>query len=176
MTQKSSTLYKIVIGAIIVSIVLIIGVRSQKFSVHSQKARTPQESAEGGTTESANTGLQERLLTIGDAKLLVEIAQTPKEQMIGLSYRKSLAEGRGMLFIFDRNDTHSIWMKDMHFPIDIVWITEAMKVAHIAQNVSPDTFPQVFSPPSPARYVLETPAGYTKGKIQPGDTMTLTEL
>jgi uncharacterized membrane protein (UPF0127 family) len=46
-------------------------------------------------------------------------------------------------------------MKDMRFAIDIVWISEVLKVVHVAEDVSPATFPEVFTPPEPARYVLE---------------------
>ena len=97
--------------------------------------------------------------------LQVEIAQTPEQQRIGLSHRTKLAEGHGMLFIFNTDDTHSIWMKDMHFPIDIIWIDNTMKVIHIEQNIAPDTYPHSFTPPTPARYVLEVPAGYTKERV-----------
>ena len=53
-------------------------------------------------------------------------------------------------------------MKDMKFPIDMLWLSGTRRVVYMAQNVSPDTYPEVFAPTRPARYVLELPAGYAK--------------
>ena len=118
-----------------------------------------------------NSGLEEKVLTIGTATLQVAVAQTVEQRVAGLSHWSSLAEGYGMLFIFDIDGTHGIWMKDMQFPIDIVWISAAMKVVHIERSVSPDTYPQTFLPPIPARYILEVPAEYTQGRVNIGDTV-----
>ncbi len=51
-------------------------------------------------------------------------------------------------------------MKDMRFSIDILWLSADGVVVHMAQNVSPSTYPQSFVPTKPARYVLEVLAGY----------------
>ena len=122
---------------------------------------------------SANSGLQQKTISIGKATLQVELAQTPEEKTIGLSHRNSLAEGKGMLFLFENEGKHGFWMKDTHFPIDIIWINAEKKVIHIADNVAPDTYPQSFAPSVPALYVLEVPAGYTKGRITLGSTLVL---
>jgi uncharacterized membrane protein (UPF0127 family) len=50
-------------------------------------------------------------------------------------------------------------MKDMLFPIDIVWIDSEYRVVSIAKNISPDTFPKTFFPTQSARFVLEMNAG-----------------
>ena len=127
----------------------------------------------GNEMGAANSGLEEKTLTVGTSVLQVEIAQTTEQKITGLSYRPSLAEGRGMFFIFDTDGGHGIWMKDMQFSIDIIWIDAAMKVVHIEKSVAPDTYPEVFTSPTPARYVLEVPAGYTEGRISIGDTVAL---
>ena len=114
-------------------------------------------------------------ITIGDAALRVEIADTPDRRRAGLSGRAALAEGEGMLFIFEEEGEHAMWMKDMYTSIDIIWITAEGRVVHIADTVTPDTYPTIFTSPTPARYVLEVPAGYTQGKIQIGDSMQFTE-
>jgi len=121
----------------------------------------------------ANSGLEEKALAVGNTILQVEVAQTVEQRMTGLSHRSALAEGRGMFFIFDTDDTHGIWMKDMQFAIDIIWIDATMKIVHIEQAVTPDTYPQSFTPPVPARYVLEVPAGYMYGKSAVGESVTL---
>ena len=123
--------------------------------------------------ELANTGLPERTVSVGRATLKVELAQTPKEKMTGLSHRSSLAEGRGMLFLFKNEGSHSFWMKDTHFPIDMIWINARKEVVHIEHDVVPETFPQSFSSPIPALYVLEVPAGYAKNRITVGDILAM---
>ena len=148
------------------SIILLVGIG---IALQQQKEHTIQPNP------LQNSGLQERTLTVGNTVLQVEIAETPQQQKIGLSHRKSLKQGRGMLFIFNTDGKHSIWMKDMQFPIDIVWIDVAMRVVHIEQTVTPETYPKPFRSPTPARYVLEVPAGYTNGRIAINDTLLLQE-
>ena len=87
---------------------------------------------------------------------------------------EGLTEGEGMLFVFETDDLHSFWMRDMLFSIDILWIAMDGTVVHIEPSVSPDSFPQTFTPPTPARYVLEVPAGFaTEHGIEVG---TRTEI
>ena len=92
----------------------------------------------------------------------IELADTPEKRVQGLSGRPAVADDYGMLFIFDAEDRHGFWMKDMQVPIDIVWIDADGRIVHIAHAVAPETYPEVLTPPSPARYVLETRAGYAK--------------
>ena len=49
----------------------------------------------------------------------------------------------------------------MFFPIDIIWINEEKKVVHMEKNVPPESFPKIFTPSEPAKYVLEVPAGFS---------------
>ena len=158
MKQKNNIIFICIVVAIIVSIGINI--------IAAQQHR-------GNETGVANSGLEEKTLTVGTTTLQVEIAQTAEQKITGLSHRLSLAEGRGMFFIFDTDGRHGIWMKDMEFPIDIIWIDAAMKVVHIEKSVAPDTYPQTFTTPTPARYVLEVPAGYAKGRIAVGDAVVL---
>lgn len=98
-------------------------------------------------------------MRVGDVSLKVNLASTPLERERGLSGRDSIGAD-GMLFIFPKSDYHGFWMKDMRFPIDMIWISEDLKVVHIEKNVSPDSYPHVFRPTSPARYILETDAHF----------------
>ena len=100
------------------------------------------------------------VIHIDDVPIRVELAISERERILGLSGRKSLEDVKGLLFIFPETDYHGIWMKDMHFPIDIIWISEDFRVVSIAKNVSPDSYPEVFRPSEPARYVLETNTRY----------------
>jgi hypothetical protein len=99
-------------------------------------------------------------ITLGDAKVDAEIVATPEARTKGLSGRESLAEDEGMLFIFDTDDVHSFWMKDMLISIDMIWLTADKRVVHIEANATPESYPASFGPHTPTRYVLEVPAGW----------------
>lgn len=102
----------------------------------------------------------EPVMRIGEIPIRVEIADTNSERVTGLSGRPKLEGIEGLLFVFPENDYHGIWMKDMHFPIDIIWISEDLEVVGIHKNISPRTYPEVFRPPEPAKYVVETNIHY----------------
>ncbi len=106
---------------------------------------------------------------INNQEIKVEIADTPALREQGLSGHKPLADNEGMLFVFDHAEKYNFWMKDMLFPIDIIWlaprslgeagIDSDFKIVDITKNVSPDTYPKTFAPILPAQYVLEVSAG-----------------
>ena len=97
-------------------------------------------------------------ISIGSAEINVEIARSTEELLQGLSGRENV-DG-GMWFIFPKDDYYGIWMKEMLFPLDIIWVGNDLTVVHIEENVSPDSFPHTFKPSVKARYVLEVPAGF----------------
>ncbi|MCH7882886.1 DUF192 domain-containing protein, partial [Patescibacteria group bacterium] len=100
----------------------------------------------------------------------IELADTSEKRVHGLSGRDKLFENQGMLFIFDKPDFHSIWMKNMHFALDIIWIDEEWRVTDITKNALPESFPQTFQPTSLTKYILEVNAGFTeKNRIRIGD-------
>ncbi len=97
-------------------------------------------------------------------KLSLEIADTPESREQGLSDRNGIHDNDGMLFVFDEPGKYAFWMKDMYFPIDMVWVNEDGVVVHVENNVSPDTYflskpPRVFVNGPQASYVLELKAG-----------------
>lgn len=94
-------------------------------------------------------------------KISLLVADTSFERMRGLSNRRRLSVDEGMFFIFPSDDYHGIWMKEMRFPIDIIWIDGDMRVVDIKQNIAPETFPAIFYPREKARYVLEVNAGFS---------------
>ena len=96
---------------------------------------------------------------IGNSVITVELANTEKTRVQGLSGRTSLATSTGMFFVFDRSSRWGIWMKDMNFPIDVIWITEDFKIAYIVESMLPESFPKVYVPNYPVKYILEVPAG-----------------
>lgn len=107
-------------------------------------------------------GSDKNFITINGNQIEVEIVRTPEEQMRGLSGRESLAENGGMLFVYEEPLIPSFWMKDMNFPLDIIWIGEDKKIVDITENMLPETYPQTFQPKASVRYVLEVNAGWTQ--------------
>ncbi|MDO8590217.1 MAG: DUF192 domain-containing protein [bacterium] len=104
---------------------------------------------------------QTKIIKINDTSIQVEVVDTPQTRAKGLSGRKTLPAGTGMLFIFGNPVQDGFWMKDMRFAIDIVWIDNNFRVVDINKEVSPDTFPQIFYPNQVVQYVLELPAGFS---------------
>ncbi len=112
-------------------------------------------------------------VSIGKADVKVEIASTSDARMLGLGGRGSLADGYGMLFIFEKSDLYGFWMKDVPFALDIIWIDKD-KVISIEKNVTPGSFPQVFYPKLPANLVLEVSSGFVdKHSLKIGDNFYL---
>ena len=101
-------------------------------------------------------------LLVGDTWLTVEIAEEPAERAAGLSKRCGLVEGQGMVFLFGQPTQTSFWMKEMRFPLDIVWIT-GRRIVQIDADVpapAPGEEPAIVTPWRPVDTVLEVPAGY----------------
>jgi uncharacterized protein len=122
----------------------------------------------------SNTKDESRSITIDNARVRVEVVDTESERAQGLSGREALAEGEGMLFVFDDEGVHSFWMKDMKFSIDIIWISREGRVIHIEKNAPPSSYPSVFTPPAGSKYVLVVPAGFVQSHgIEVGSTAAL---
>jgi uncharacterized protein len=110
-----------------------------------------------------NPPLPQNTVRIGSTTFTVEFATTVTEQTRGLSGRQSLADGTGMLFPFSRPGVQSFWMKDMNFPIDMIWIGGG-KVLGFAQNAKPQPGTplwglKIYTSPGGVDAVLEVPAG-----------------
>lgn len=98
-------------------------------------------------------------MVLGGETFTLEVADSSGRQQRGLSGRSGLDDGTGMLFVFDGPGRYSFWMKDMLFPLDIIWVKDDWCVAHIRSDVGPETYPDMFSPPVPILYVIELAAG-----------------
>jgi uncharacterized protein len=100
--------------------------------------------------------------TFGGVSLTIEFATTTIARERGLGGRTSIPKDYGMLFEFVKDDFYGFWMKDTLVPLDIFWLDPKGQVVHLESNVSPSSYPHVFYPLVPARYVLETAAGFAK--------------
>lgn len=109
------------------------------------------------------------MLTIGEAIIGIEISRSEAARQRGLSSRDSLPYNAGMLFIFDAPGTHSFWMKDMRFHIDIIWLDSKGTVVGTEERMSPRSYPKTFTPPFPIKYALEVNTGFVRThNIKPG--------
>jgi uncharacterized membrane protein (UPF0127 family) len=121
-----------------------------------------------------DNSLSQKHVVIGDVALNVNIADSNSERVEGLSGKSNLHKNEGLFFIFDVSDYHGIWMKDMEFPIDIIWLDANKQVIYFEQNIHPNTYPTVFKPTKKAKYVLEVQSGFIKREgIKVGDQLTL---
>lgn len=117
-------------------------------------------------------------LVVNGKEISVEIADSEEERKQGLSGRTSLGKESGLLFVFDPPKKPSFWMKDMNFPIDIIWISD-LTVIGIEKNVAPepgvdDQNLRLYFPPDNVNYVLEINAGEAdQYNIKIGDSITL---
>jgi len=104
----------------------------------------------------------------GKVIVKAEIARTPAQQEQGLMYRKNLKDGEGMLFIFDRDQVLSFWMKNTLIPLSIAYIDNEGRILEI-HDMEPKNLNPVKSGRS-ARYALEVPQGwFSRVGIVPGD-------
>lgn len=92
----------------------------------------------------------------------VWIADTPYKRSKGLSVVDELNKNEGMFFIFEQSGIYPFWMKDMQFPINIMWVDESMRIVHIHEHAIPEDYPHSYNPGKEALYVLETQHGFVE--------------
>ncbi|MDQ3076761.1 MAG: DUF192 domain-containing protein [bacterium] len=114
------------------------------------------------------------IISINGKTYILEIADTALERQQGLSNRQALPQEHGLLFVFEDEGQYGFWMKDMNFPIDIIWLDKNKKIVFIKENVVPESYPQSYSNKVPALYVLETNVGFVKEhNLKIGDIMNI---
>ena len=104
------------------------------------------------------TGASLKPIRTSKGVIYVSVARTPATRAIGLSGRASMKADEGMLFIFPKPDIYDFWMKDMNFPIDIVWMDADRKIIGVTRDISPETYPKSFISPGKVQFVLEVNA------------------
>lgn len=102
-------------------------------------------------------------VSVGAKTFYADLAVTDLERKRGLGGTASLDHSAALLMVFDKEDKWRISMKDMNYPIDILWINEEQKVVNIVRGAQPDSYPdKVYVPHKKALYVLELPEGSIK--------------
>ncbi len=137
---------RLIAGAVAIGVVVLLASHLQTI---------PATQGAGGSISTTHT------VFLDETPVRAAIADTPALREHGLSGSAPLKSDEGMLFVFENDGRYSFWMKDMLFPIDMVWIASDGHVVHIEKSVSPDTYPQTITPGSLARYVLGLSAGFS---------------
>ncbi len=99
----------------------------------------------------------------------IEVASDDYKRTQGLMYRRSMADSLGMLFIFEKEEPQSFWMRNTYISLDIIYVNKQYEIVTIQKYTQPFS---EFGIPSykPAMYVVETIAGFCdKYKIKEGD-------
>ncbi len=164
MTSRIQVLVPITIAAVIVGIA---GIMSLPSDVKLESVEFPR-----GTVK------------IDGIVLEVQIADTAPRVTRGLMFQEQLPLDEGMLFVWDAADKRSIWMLNMQFPLDIIWIDDNNKVVFIEKNVPPCktaletvTCPSYKGGSKDAKYVLEVTAGFVDAfKITTESTLEIISI
>jgi len=106
-------------------------------------------------------------VTIKSLSVKAKIADNDTLRKKGLSKMDSLPFDQGMLFVFDKPGTNGIWMKDMRFAIDTIWLDENKMITDIVTEVPPergkkDSELTIYKPSHDSKYILEINAGLVK--------------
>ncbi|HEY4489860.1 MAG TPA: DUF192 domain-containing protein [Candidatus Paceibacterota bacterium] len=111
---------------------------------------------------------------INGYQIKLAFALTEVEKTTGLSFQKELKSDAGLLFFFEKDDYHGIWMKDMNFPIDVIWLDQDFVITDLKTNFLPQSFPEVVHPQRKSRYVLEIRSGSAQNlEMKIGDRLKL---
>ena len=115
--------------------------------------------------------LQARVIVNG-FELTADLAITEDQKTKGLAVKDDLKENESMLFVYEQPSRLGFWMKDMKFPIDIIWLDSNGTVVHIEHNLQPcvsipkigSSIPNcpIYTPDKDSLYVLETVAGFAQ--------------
>lgn len=117
--------------------------------------------APGGATPAVSGP---RVVLPSGAVFALEVARTPEQVAQGLMFRESLAPSSGMVFLFDAPEPRAFWMKNCHFPLDMVFAVADGTVVDVLEGVPPCAADPCPSYPAraPADTVVELAAGEAK--------------
>lgn len=110
---------------------------------------------------------------IGDVNYSLELVNTDTTRQQGLSGKPNLEPNTGMLFDFKQDGYWQIWMKEMNFAIDILWLNNQKQVVGVKTEALPQNYPESYGAEQQSQYVIELPAGSVNERnIKIGDTLT----
>ena len=150
-------------GRIVLALTVVVFGLLIFFSLHSEKYKL-------GDLTDAKVAIK-----IGSVRVTAEIAETQEQLIQGLSDRTYLEENSGMYFILNERRLATFWMKNMRFPLDIIWIDKGTIIGLIKNSPIPTAgVVPSFTSPQPITHVLEVNAGFVdEHNINIGDTVAV---
>ena len=132
------------------------------FSAHNGLQNRQLQGLVVGSSAPVNSGYRQVNVTVNGVNLIADVASTDIQQTKGLAVKDHLNENEAMIFVFTTPGNHAFWMKDMKFPIDIIWMDANKTVVHIEHSLNPCTpiSCPIYQPNVDSLYVLETVAGF----------------
>lgn len=122
-------------------------------------ALSKKETVETGAAKSKTMRAGKRKVRVDTAIVWVEIADRDDLRQKGLMFRTELAEDEGMLFVFERPDMQSFWMRNTYIPLDIAFIDAKGKITDIHQMKPLDETPR-YESSVPVPFALEVNQGW----------------
>ncbi|MCD4785199.1 MAG: DUF192 domain-containing protein [Candidatus Eremiobacteraeota bacterium] len=172
----SNYLRSVVISVLIIIIFTSLSCGSTSGSGGDSPASTPTVVPTG----TPQPQLPVREIKVGEVTISAEIADDHEERQAGLSWRQSLGENDGMLFVFEEKRITGMWMYGMLFPIDVIWICDDT-IVEIDENVPNPADPNstsapTYQPDQEINFFLEVNAGFVeKHGIKIGDKLLYSE-
>lgn len=104
--------------------------------------------------------------------LTATILDTDASREKGLSGLTGLKKDKAVIMVFNQPGRYGIWMKEMDFPIDVIWLNQDKKIVHLVSNMTPDSYPKTFIPPLEAQFIIEANVGtIAKNNLKVGETV-----
>jgi len=126
--------------------------------------------------QEASVKRDQPTVQIGEYTFQVEVVRTPEEWARGLMFRERLAPFQGMLFFGQEERLQHFWMKNTPLSLDIIFISNDLKIAHIHHEAKPLSTESISSQ-KPVTHVLEILGGRAKAlEIEVGNSVRFRNL
>jgi uncharacterized membrane protein (UPF0127 family) len=140
-----------------------------------QSRTGPREGWFGGA-HYPQQGLPAADVRIGELPLRVEVARADDQVKIGMMGRRDVPAGTGMLFVFPDARERHFWMKNCPVDLDLAFFDADRRLLNLTTMAAWDTDRSKYASAGPARYAIETRAGYLREKgVKAGDELHLPE-
>jgi uncharacterized membrane protein (UPF0127 family) len=138
-------------------------------------AAVPAQPAQPALPTQAQPQLKTIRLWLGPEELITEMALTPVQEETGMMFRTNMAENAGMIFVFDRPQQVSFWMKNCPLPLSAAYINSEGSIVEINDLKAEDTN-AVVAASDDVQFVLEVNQGWFNRHHIPTGTLVRTEL
>lgn len=130
-------------------------------SAPSAPAGAPKDAAHADAAAAASAAKSPRVLLPSGKAISLELARSDEEKGQGLMYRESMPADQGMVFLFDKPEPRAFWMKNCHFPLDMIFTLKDGTVVGIQAKAQPCRAEPCATYPShaPADTVVELNGG-----------------